>query len=120
MSTLCLAQALEVQMANQIAAEVLLIQASDVVAALLPANHVDQDILAALQLIRSLGANAQVVNLVEAAAQSIAQGQGTTAANAMNLFTNFLQNPDIDALLVQFLHTDQVDLEALQDDFDEL
>ncbi|KAJ1389053.1 hypothetical protein B484DRAFT_484654 [Ochromonadaceae sp. CCMP2298] len=93
-------------MANQIPVEVLLIQASDVVAALLPANHVDQDTLAALQQVRS------VVNLLEAAAQSIAQGQGTTAAHAMNLFTNFLQNPDIDALVVQFLHTDQVDLEA--------
>jgi hypothetical protein len=108
------------EMANQIPAEVLLIRASDVVAALLPANHVDQDILAALQQVRSPGANAQVVNLVEAAAQSIAQEQGTTPAHAMNLFTNFLQNPDIDALLVQFLHTDQVDLEAHQDDFNQL
>ncbi|KAJ1392067.1 hypothetical protein B484DRAFT_439520, partial [Ochromonadaceae sp. CCMP2298] len=47
-------------MDNQIAAEVLLIQASEVVAALLPENHVDQDILAALQQVRSSGANAQV------------------------------------------------------------
>ncbi|KAJ1417321.1 hypothetical protein B484DRAFT_454041 [Ochromonadaceae sp. CCMP2298] len=109
-------------MANQIPLEVLLIQAVDVVAAVLPANHVDQDTLAALHQVRSLEANAQVVNLLEAAAQSIAQDLGTTAAHAMNLFTNFLQNPDIDALVVQFLHTDQVDLEALenQDDFDEL